>query len=83
MANEKKTYNGPAKAPNKKPAAHIHPDEWLHEWHHIVFPLRNGTTLPNYKPKIEKYIKDWLDLLNDITPDGKKYKLKDFEFLSC
>lgn len=82
MAKDKKTYEAPSQAPPiKTEIAHSHStDDWLHDWHNIVFPLRNGATLQAYKPKIEKYINSWLDLVNDVDQHGRKFKLRDFEF---
>ena len=82
MADEKKTPETDIKVSRSGGSPiEFHPNEWLHDWHHIIFPLRNGASIQDYKPKIEKYIKVWLDLVNDIDLNGTKYKLKDFDFV--
>lgn len=83
MADHPHIYDTPNQdtTTTKGPVDHAVSDEWLHDWHQFEFPLRNGTTRQQYKPKIEKYIKDWLDLITDIEANGKKYKLEDFDIV--
>lgn len=84
MAQKDDTYKTPKAPPtnSKDLNPHLIPThEWLEDWQIIKFPLRNGGTLGNYKPKIEKYIKDWIDLYNDVDLNGKKFKMKDLTFV--
>ncbi len=85
MTEENKTHQAPKPAPSdntKGSTPHAHPThEWLSGWHQMVFPLRNGATLREYKPRIEKYIKAWVELINDVDPNGRKFKLRDFDFV--